>query len=197
MNLTPEQAAAAEAAGCRFIPAPPDALHRYAMQRKLFRLGGQDVLATRGGGLYETASTLEQLIAIGRDRLPAPAPLAPPAAVPSADAEAEAPMAPAEAGSSAVEPEGAEPKQAETVEAAPVALAAAHPAPPAPRRRPRQVRLAPATDAPAADAAPEVPAEILLRPAARQRKPASATRWAIAGAERRGRTDQHWSKRGR
>ncbi|MBX9699220.1 MAG: hypothetical protein K2X74_07270, partial [Acetobacteraceae bacterium] len=74
MNLTAEQVAAAEAAGCSFIPAPTGAIHRYAMQRKLFRLDGREMLATRGGGLFETSATLEPLILEGRARLTARAP---------------------------------------------------------------------------------------------------------------------------
>lgn len=186
LNLTTEQVAAAEAAGCQFIPAPPDGLHRYAMQRKLFRFGGQDVLATCGGGLYETASTLDRLIAVGRASLPAA--VAEPAALvveavrspePQPETVAEPPDATAVAEQASV---GPEPE-----------------AKPAPRRRARAPRAAP----PVIDAAPDAPVEMQAPPevgmdptaGSRARKPAAASRWATAGAERRGRTDQHWSKR--
>lgn len=196
MNLTAEQVAAAEAAGCAFIPAPPDGLHRYAMQRKLFRLGGQDVLATCGGGLYETASTLDRLIEAGRASRPGPA------ASPVASAALPMP-APDHVPKPEPAPEPAavadEPAPAMAAEPAPVAAEPA--AKPAPRRRARAPRPA----MPSADSVPEVAAEVPVPPepgadptsGSRARKPAAASRWATAGAERRGRTDQHWSKRGR
>lgn len=90
MNLTQDQVAAAEAAGCQFVPAPDHALHRYTMQRKVFRVSGRNVLATRGGGLFETAATLERLIAEGRALLATRHPPEPEAA----EAEIASPPAP-------------------------------------------------------------------------------------------------------
>ena len=191
MNLTAEQVAAAEAAGCQFIPAPPDGLHRYAMQRKLFRLDGREMLATCGGGLYETASTLDRLIAIGRDRLPAAvsapvvmaaAPEPSPAVV--AAAPEPSPVAPE---TMAREPEATQPDVAHE-DAEPVTA-------PRPRRRARAARVVPLASEADPVAEPEAASDIAPRPGTRARKPAAASRWSTAGAERRGRTEQHWSKR--
>lgn len=65
LPLTTEQITAAEACGIRFLPATAAQVHRLAMQRKVFHIAGQPVLATRGGGFYETASTLQRLIEDG------------------------------------------------------------------------------------------------------------------------------------
>jgi hypothetical protein len=65
LDLTPDQVADAEEAGVSFPPATPQQVQRYAMQKKVFRIGGAAVLATRDGALFETAGTLERLIAEG------------------------------------------------------------------------------------------------------------------------------------
>ncbi len=209
MNLTAEQVAAAEAAGCQFIPAPPDGLHRFAMQRKLFRFDGQEMLATCGGGLYETASTLDRLIAIGRDRLPPAASASASAPVPVALAPEPSPavVALAPEPSPAIEAVAPEPSQivpevpapepvAAQPDAAPVETDGSEPvAAPRPRRRARAARVAPVASEADPVAEPEVAIDGTPRPGSRARKPAAASRWATAGAERRGRTDQHWSKR--
>jgi hypothetical protein len=64
-DLTPDQVADAETVGVSFPPATRSQVQRYAMQRKVFRIGGETVLATRDGALFETAATLERLIAEG------------------------------------------------------------------------------------------------------------------------------------
>jgi len=65
LDLTPDQIADAEACGVSFPTATPAQVQRYAMQKKVFRIGGAAVLATRDGALFETAGTLERLIAEG------------------------------------------------------------------------------------------------------------------------------------
>jgi hypothetical protein len=107
-DLTPDQIADAEAAGVSFPAASPDQVQRYAMQQKVFRIDGAPHLATRDGALFETAGTLDRLIAEGeRQRrdlagweatAPAPAVEAPappvPSSVPSAESPAAADLAP-------------------------------------------------------------------------------------------------------
>ena len=65
LDLTSERIADAEACGVSFPAATHDQVQRYAMQKKVFRIGGAAVLATRDGALFETAGTLERLIAEG------------------------------------------------------------------------------------------------------------------------------------
>ena len=84
-DLSPDQVADAEAADVAFPPATPAQVQRLSMQKKVFRVGGEPVLATLGGALFETASTLERLITDGNRRrrvvsvsAPAPAPAAEP-----------------------------------------------------------------------------------------------------------------------
>ncbi|MBY0330262.1 MAG: hypothetical protein K2X49_06300 [Acetobacteraceae bacterium] len=180
MNLSAEQVAAAEAAGCRFLPAPADALHRFAMQRKLFHAGGREVLATRGGGLYETASTLERLIAEGLKLLPA------------------SPRAMPEPGPSQV----AEPEPSQVAEPQPPAMAEPPPAPKRRRARPASA-MAPADPAPASPEPPESEPALPAGPRAAataipprsRRHHAEPPRWSTAGAARRGRATVHWSTR--
>lgn len=62
MHLTAEQIIAAQACDITFLPATTAQIHRLAMQRKVFHIADQPVLATRGGGFYETVGTLERLI---------------------------------------------------------------------------------------------------------------------------------------
>jgi hypothetical protein len=184
LHLTSEQVAAAEAAGCTFLPAPPDAVHRYAMQRKLFHVGEQQVLATRGGGLFETAATLERLIAEGRARLGAVVPAAEsavPETMPVETAPPEPEATPAEPGSADTTPE----------------------APRVRTRRPRAAKPAsvpmPGIDAMApapGDAAQQAAASVVRAPR-RRAKQDEAPRWSTAGAARRGRAAVHWSTRNR
>lgn len=63
MELTREQRAAAEACGCVLVPATEEQVRRLTMQRRVFRLDGAPVLATRDGGYFETHGTLATLIA--------------------------------------------------------------------------------------------------------------------------------------
>jgi len=147
LDLRPDQIADAEACGVFFPAATPEQVQRYAMQKKVFRIGGEAVLATRDGALFETAGTLERLIAEGerqrRDLAEWEA-----TATPGPAVEAPAPPPP---------PPAEDPNPSP----APVALAARRTA------KTRGLRGTP-------------PAE----------------RWLTAGAERRGRLAQHWSRRG-
>lgn len=63
LNLTREQRAAAEACGCVLIPASEEQVRRLTMQRRVFRLDGEAVLATRDGGCFETRATLAAMMA--------------------------------------------------------------------------------------------------------------------------------------
>ena len=66
LYLSSEDIAAAETSGVSFIPASAAQVQRLAMQRKIFYRAGEPVLATRGGGFFETAGTLQKLIEEGR-----------------------------------------------------------------------------------------------------------------------------------
>ncbi len=63
MRLSHDEVAAARACGIEFPPASPAQVQRLSMQRKVFEIGGQLHLATRDGSFFETAGTLERLIA--------------------------------------------------------------------------------------------------------------------------------------
>jgi DNA-binding protein H-NS len=63
LQLSLYQIAAAKACGIAFTPASPDQIQRLSMQRKVFWIDGQPHLASRDGSLFETAATLERLIA--------------------------------------------------------------------------------------------------------------------------------------
>jgi DNA-binding protein H-NS len=63
LKLSHEEVAAAEACGIAFPPASPAQVQRLSMQRKVFEIDGRPHLATRDGSLFETAGTLEHLIA--------------------------------------------------------------------------------------------------------------------------------------
>ncbi len=63
LQLSLDQIAAAKASGLEFPPATPAQVQRLSMQRKIFEIDGQPHLATRDGSLFETAGTLERLIA--------------------------------------------------------------------------------------------------------------------------------------
>ncbi len=95
LDLTTDQVADAEACGVSFPPATPQQVQRYAMQRKVFRVGGAAVLATRDGALFDTAGTLARLIAEGARRRRHLAEREAAATVPAV--EAPAPLAPAHA----------------------------------------------------------------------------------------------------
>lgn len=189
MELTREQRAAAEACGCALVPATEEQVRRLTMQRRVFRLDGAPVLATRDGGYFETHGTLATLIA----RL---------AAVPAGRSAA----------ASGAEPEAASgpgPAQASPpVADLPTSTAGPSPAP----EHPPQGPVAEATEpgAPrdgaavsAADAGEEVatpvdetgaggdgaPTRLRAARAPRQRRAGQpkTPRWITAGKERRGR----------
>ena len=63
MRLSHDKVAAAKACGIQFPPASPAQVQRLSMQRKVFEIDGQPHLATRNGSFFETAGTLERLIA--------------------------------------------------------------------------------------------------------------------------------------
>ncbi len=63
MQLSYSKVAAARACGIEFPPASPAQVQRLSMQRKVFEIDGQPHLATRDGSFFETAGTLERLIA--------------------------------------------------------------------------------------------------------------------------------------
>jgi hypothetical protein len=65
--MTPAQIAAAMALGICFVAATPDQVQRLSMQRKIFRIDGVPHLTTRDGSFFETAATLERLIAYDVD----------------------------------------------------------------------------------------------------------------------------------
>ena len=63
MDLTQEQVEAAAACGCAFVPASEAQVARLSTQRRVFRIDGKPVMATRdGGGFFETHATLARLI---------------------------------------------------------------------------------------------------------------------------------------
>ncbi|PHK95337.1 hypothetical protein CR162_09220 [Pseudoroseomonas rhizosphaerae] len=93
MNLTPEQAAAAMARGCRFVAADEQQVGLLSMQRRVFWIEGKPCLALRNDGFYETAATLGRLLEQpGPDpaaeaplAAAAPEPVATPADMPAAE----------------------------------------------------------------------------------------------------------------
>jgi hypothetical protein len=192
LNLSPEQIAAAHLVGVAFPPATPAQVQRLAMQRKVFRIAGTAVLATRDGTFFETAATLAPLIAEGerqqRDLVAweAAVPMVePPAPPPNPERPVAAALAPAAPDlEPATAPETALPLEAD-------AASAEEEAP-----------------APAALVALELQAEAVPKPALvmplavnrrvpsiPERKARCGERWLTAGAERRGRLAQHWSRR--
>jgi hypothetical protein len=203
LQLSPEQIAAAEACGVTFLPATPAQVQRLAMQRKVFYAGGQPVLATRGGGFFETVGTLQRVIEEGlqqqRDLVVWQDSTAPevtevvPAAAP-AEADPSLPAEPAEVEAHA----GTAAEPVQTMDSAP---------------RPKRTRrsrpmvttanlwLAEADEEPMAAPEPS-PLPHIGRTAggaaARPARPARrGPRWMVAGAARRGRADKHWSTRQR
>jgi hypothetical protein len=196
LNLSPEQIAAAHLVGVAFPPATPSQVQRLAMQRKVFRIAGAAVLATRDGTFFETAATLKPLIAEGerqqRDLAAweAAAPVAEPLAPPrEPERPTDAALVPAEQKAPDLSPVAApeppsslSPASASTKDATfPTAI----------------IPLEPLTAA-----APELarPMSMLAKQVgsvAPVRKAQAGERWLTAGAERRGRLTQHWSRRRR
>jgi hypothetical protein len=135
------------------------------MQRKIFRIDGAPHLATRDGSFFETAATLQRLIAAHQ----------------AGEAQQQPDLAAREASNTAVPSSITQPE--------PEALPLLSAAPPA---------TVPETPARLAEEpAPVVAAVEKARPGTprcrsrHQRAPG----WMTAGAERRGRVDQHWSAR--
>ena len=63
MDLTREQAGAAKACGCAFLPATEAQVALLSMQRRVFRIDGKPFMATRdGGGFFEAQGTLALLV---------------------------------------------------------------------------------------------------------------------------------------
>ncbi len=155
------------ALGLRFTPATPDQVQRLSMQRKVFRIDGAPHLATRDGSFFETAATLQRLIAAHQVE----------------DAQQQADLAAWEARGTAVP---------------------SHITQPVPEARPPRPAAPPAT-------VPETPARLAEEPAPavaaaeaastmmprRRSRHQRAPGWMTAGAERRGRGEQHWSTRAR
>ncbi|WP_187830265.1 hypothetical protein [Siccirubricoccus phaeus] len=188
MVLDAEQVAAAIASGCTFEPATPAAVQRLSMQRKVFTIDGRPFLASRGDGLYETAGTLSALIEQGREVMAYFG--QPPAAAARAEAAPEAAAAPAE--------EAAAPAEAVMAEGAGAEAEPAKARAAAPQRRPRKPRAAPEAREEAAPPGPAdlSPEAVLPRfPLGPGRAARRGGRWLTAGAERRGRREQHWSAR--
>lgn len=156
MNLTPEQAAAAMARGCRFVAADEQQVGLLSMQRRVFWIEGKPCLALRNDGFYETAATLGRLLeqpGPGPDptaeaplAAAAPEPVATPAGMPAAEQPpsgpeaaatppapaSNAPEAAAISDGQASAPSGDEPGEAP---APPPAAAPAAPGLPAPARK--------------------------------------------------------------
>jgi hypothetical protein len=176
LHLSADQIAAAEMCGVSFLPASDAQVQRYSMQRKVFRIDGQPVLATRDGSFFETAATLERWVAEGQRQQHDLV----------AWQAAAAPAPPEAAVAAAVSAAPAQPPAAEHI-LVPVAAR--------PTRKPRAARH------PAPAVAHEFEAIVAIAPAlpsvptARRTKARSACRWVTAGAERRGREDKHWSVR--
>lgn len=121
VQLTNEQAEAARSLGCRFIPATEAQVRQFSMQRRVFVIGGEPFLAAREDGFYETAGTLQALIASAmQPRQPAAEAPAAPAPAPETLPEPAAVMTAAEPDEAENE---AEPEEPEAVpEAAPQTL---------------------------------------------------------------------------
>lgn len=170
MHLNPEDIAAAETCGIKFLPASDAQVQRLAMQRKVFYRAGEPILATRGDGLFETAGTLQRLIEEGRRQQRDLTQWLQQAVPPVADTEA---PPEAEAGAGLV------PEPAVVSLDVPQAEPEAEPgaAVPLPAGQPRSsVRSAPRATGAAAE---------------------RGKRWLVAGAIRRGRAGKHWSTRQR
>ena len=148
LDLTSDQVADAETVGVSFPAATPQQVQRLSMHLKVFRVGGEPVLATRDGALFETAATLGRLIVEGgRQRRDLAAWQA---AVPAPEAKA--------------------------------------PSLPSPLRSAEKPRPKPPVVSP--PPMPVAAARLKGRAAPR------GERWRTAGAERRGRLAEHWSRRG-
>lgn len=197
MNLSPDQIAAAEFAGVRFLTATPDQIRRLSMQRKVFRVGETAVLATRDGSFFETAATLTSLIEEGEQQRRDLAAWQ--------EADVETALAARE---STPEPPS-RPPEIETAEP-PVKVkrrvgrprkdpTAAEPLPCKPKSQPAKAVPSPAlfgTEG-ANKQLEEVssPTQSPPTPRARAARKPREPHWMTAGAERRGRAAQHWSTR--
>jgi hypothetical protein len=62
LKLTSDQINAARECGCEFVPATASEVQRLTMQRRIFRIDDQPVLATRNGSYFETIGTLTQMV---------------------------------------------------------------------------------------------------------------------------------------
>lgn len=199
LNLTADDIAAAEAVGCIFQPLPPSQLSRFAMQRKIFYIDGKAVLATRGGGLYESAATLEGLLGFGRERIRAglvqvatPMQDETPAIVTGVAPELPVmtlavvmPQAEAEPGAKEVNARTAKPRAARKIKA--------------PSHGMRQAMEAAVASEPVELALPShEPAPLpVAAPRTRRIQESREPKWVTAGADRRGRASVHWSTRQR
>jgi hypothetical protein len=200
LELTRDQRAAAEARGCAFVPATEEQVRRLTMQRRVFRLDGEPVLATRDGGYFETHGTLATLIE-RRSAVPAArgAAMDGPRPHQGAAASGAEPSAPSGPGSAQASPTGVD---------LPTSTAGPSPAPePCPQGpaaeaaepgAPRDDGAVAANDAEAEVAAPAdetgveggaVPTRLRAARTPRQRRAGQpkTPRWVTAGKERRGR----------
>jgi hypothetical protein len=111
VHLTSEQFEAAQTRGCQFQPASEAQIRQMAMQRRIFWLGEQAFTAQRSDGFFETAATLQKLLAGEAEAESPPAPAAPqPAAAGiAAIAATDSPPALAEPAAPAGGPEPATP----------------------------------------------------------------------------------------
>lgn len=199
LNLTADDIAAAEAVGCIFQPLPPSQLSRFAMQRKIFYIEDEPVLATRGGGLYETAATLSGLLEFGRERIRAgliPRPAATLVVHETAAADVEArsadldPITPpeAEADEAAKSEQSVEKRIRRTAQARSI-------------RKLEQAQVVKPLDAAEGTeqgSVPPVPEPAsAVSPARRscRTRESREPKWMTAGADRRGRASVHWSTR--
>jgi hypothetical protein len=195
LNLSPQQIAAAHRVGVAFPPATPAQVQRLAMQRKVFRIAGTAVLATRDGTFFETAATLAPLIAEGERQqrdLAAWEAAAPVAEIPAPPREPERPADAALAPTGQAAPDlelATAPEPALPLEADVASAEGEAPAP-----------AGVAVQEPQTEATSELVPLVLgaakpTVPAAPVRKAPRGERWLTAGAERRGRLVQHWSRR--
>jgi hypothetical protein len=136
------------------------------MQLKVFHIGRQPYLATRDGGFFETAATLERLITAGLEE------------------QQQADLAAWETSGSAL------PQMAEADASHPAPAAAETPV-----IVPELAVAEPVPDAPAMVLTAAVQPASLMLPRRPSDKGRAGTSWVTAGAARRGRVAQHWSAR--
>ncbi|MCK8787831.1 hypothetical protein M0638_26095, partial [Roseomonas sp. NAR14] len=218
LQITPDQAAALMAAGFSLRPATEEQVGRLAMQRRIFLLDGTPMLVTRDGAYFETAGTLRDVLSSAppaTGAAPGKAEKDPPApgiegmgieemaidgmgvdgaGMPTPDA-----TAPASPPTEAAAPDAT--ARLATVATLPADLATSPDDPPPPRAGRRIHHQTAATEdaaQPFRAPADSPPATAEPPPAARPRRPGRHTgtppRWLTAGAERRGRLAQHWSR---